>query len=213
MSKWMIILAIFSVVAVIAGYHYYRIQTHWVASADYKKPSHKQAQTLVVSYSRTGNTEAEAKEVAKFFDADLITIQAPAYINDLSGLKQASDDAMAELETTDLIHDPIDLQQYELIILSTPTWWFRPAVPMWVFVNSQQFYGKKVFLMMTGNSRYEPAMIEKFSNRVTEQNGKYLDMLFVQRGRIFWQKSKQEVNAEVSDALLQLNHKWEEILN
>ncbi|WP_017446639.1 flavodoxin family protein [Gayadomonas joobiniege] len=213
MSKWMIILAIFSVVAIIAGYHYYRTQTHWVASDDYKKPSENQAQTLVVSYSRTGNTEAAAKEAAKFFDADLITIQAPAYINDLSGLKQASDDAMAELETTDLIHEPIDLQQYDLIILSTPTWWFRPAVPMWAFVNSQQFYGKKVFLMMTGNSRYEPAMIEKFADRVTAQNGEYLDMLFVQRGRIFWQKSKQEVNAEVSDALSQLNQKWEDILN
>ncbi|EJL6393526.1 hypothetical protein NMR99_000512 [Vibrio navarrensis] len=213
MSKWMIILAIFSVVAIIAGYHYYRTQTHWVASDDYKKPSEKQAQTLVVSYSRTGNTEAAAKEAAKFFDADLITIQAPEYINDLSGLKQASDDAMAELETAKINYDPIDLQQYDLIILSTPTWWFRPAVPMWAFVNSQQFYGKKVFLMMTGNSRYEPAMIEKFADRVTTQNGEYLDMLFVQRGRIFWQKSKQEVNAEVSDALSQLNQKWEDILN
>lgn len=213
MSKWMIILAIFSVVAVMAGYHYYRTQTHWVVSADYKKPSVKQAKTLVISYSRTGNTEAAAKEAAKYFDADLITIQAPAYINDLSGLKQASDDAMAELETAEINYDPIDLQQYDLIMLSTPTWWFRPAVPMWAFVNSQQFYGKKVFLMMTGNSRYEPAMIEKFADRVTTQNGEYLDMLFVQRGRIFWQKSKQEVNAEVSDALSQLNHKWEEILN
>ena len=213
MSKSMIILAVFCLAAIIAGYHYYRTQTYWVSSADYKKPSKKQAKTLVVSYSRTGNTEAVAKEAANFFDADLITIQAPTYINDLSGLKQASDDALVELEITDLIHDPIDLQRYELIILSTPTWWFRPAVPMWTFVNSQQFYGKKVFLMMTGNSRYEPAIIEKFADRVTTQNGEYLDMLFVQRGRIFWQKSKQEVNAEVSDALSQLNHKWEEILN
>lgn len=201
MSKWMVLTVFVGVLGIITAYHYYKTQTHWVSSDVYKKMSSSHAKTLVVSYSRTGNSEAVAKTVAQFFDADLLKIEAPAYINDLKGLKQASDDAMEEVEETEINYEPIDLAQYELIVLSTPTWWFRPAVPMWSFVNIQQFAGKKVLLLMTGNSRYEEPLIRKFADRVTAKNGQYLDLLFIQRGRIYWQKTQQEVNKEVVDVL------------
>lgn len=43
---------------------------------DEKKPM---AKALVVYYSRTANTEAMAKEIAKRFQADLVPIKAEAY--------------------------------------------------------------------------------------------------------------------------------------
>ncbi|GAM64102.1 hypothetical protein JCM19232_3378 [Vibrio ishigakensis] len=37
-------------------------------------------------------------------------------------------------------------------------------------------------------------------------------MLFVQRGRIYWQKTKDEVNVEVREALESHTAQWQEIL-
>ncbi|GAM57553.1 hypothetical protein JCM19231_2672 [Vibrio ishigakensis] len=65
---------------------------------------------------------------------------------------------------------------------------------------------------MTGNSRYEEEKIAKFSTLVETNNGRYLDMLFVQRGRIYWQKTKDEVNVEVREALESHTAQWQEIL-
>jgi hypothetical protein len=65
-----------------------------------------------------------------------------------------------------------------------------------------------VFLLLTGNSRYKQELIEKFSAFVEEKNGKFLGMLFVRRGRIYWQKTPDEVNQEVRDALQIRKNMW-----
>jgi hypothetical protein len=58
-----------------------------------------------------------------------------------------------------------------------------------------------VFLVMTGNSRLKEEVIGKFATLVEKKNGKYLGNFFIRRGRIYWQKTPEEVNEEVRDAL------------
>lgn len=145
LSKVLLIVGVFGFAAAIAGFWYYKTQTDWVESASYAKPTNDPAKVLVVSFSRTGNTEAAAKVAAEYFDADFLKIDAPNYANDLKGLKKASDDAMAEVVSSPISHPPVDLNQYELIILSAPTWWFRPAVPIWSFVENHDFHNKRFF--------------------------------------------------------------------
>ena len=55
--------------------------------------------------------------------------------------------------------------------------------------------------MMTGNSRYKEKFINEFAGLVAKKNGDFLDMLFIRRGRIYWQKTPGEVNQEVQEAL------------
>jgi hypothetical protein len=102
----------------------------------------------------------------------------------------------------------VDLSHYDLIVLCSPTWWFRPAVPLWSFVENHDFAGKPVFLLMTGNSRLKEELIGKFSTLVEEKNGKFLGSLFIRRGRIYWQKTPDEVNAEVRGALGARQRMW-----
>jgi len=48
-------------------------------SKPYKRVAKGSAKTLIVVYSRTGNILGVAKEVARYFDADLLKIDAPLY--------------------------------------------------------------------------------------------------------------------------------------
>jgi len=199
------------VIIVVSFYYFYRTQTVWIESEPYQRTSKEPAKTLVVVYSRTGNTLSAAKEVAKYFDADLLKIDAPQYGRNLKRQSLAAKDADEERTTTPIRHEPVDLNQYDLIFLCSPTWWYRPAVPLFSFVENHDFAGKSVFLIMTGNSRKTDEKTGKFETLVEEKNGNLLDVLFIRRGRIYWQKTPEQVNKEVIDALKERKEMWHRI--
>ncbi|MCP4628048.1 MAG: hypothetical protein GY850_31695 [bacterium] len=201
-KKNLLIVVGFIVMAAAAGLlFFYKTQTSWVESPRYQRVSKSPARTLVVVYSRTGNTLGAGKEAARIFDADLLKITAPQYARTIKGQLLASQHADQEVTTTSIQHDRVDLSNYDLIFLCSPIWWFRPAPPLWSFVENHDFAGKPVFLLMTGNSRLKEELIGKFSALVEEKNGTYLGSLFIRRGRIYWQKTPDEVNEEVRNAV------------
>ncbi len=200
-----------SALLVLAGaglLYFYRTQTTWIDSPPYQRVGKEPARTLVVVYSRTGNTMGAAREVARFFDADMLQIKAPQYARNLKGQMLAGSHADEEVTTTPIEHDPIDLHRYDLIFLCSPTWWFRPAPPMWSFVENHDFAGKSVFLLMTGNSRLKETLTGKFGALVEKKNGRFLETLFLRRGRIYWQKTPDELNEEVREALEARKRMW-----
>ncbi len=171
----------------------------WVKSEPYQRTGDNPATNAVVVYSRSGNTLLAAKELARLHDADLFVVEAPAYPQTFAGQMQASDDASAELQDTNIRHPIIDFRQYQHVILSSPTWWYRPAVPMWAFIDRQNFANSEVFLLLTGNSRYEVAKIAAFGNLVEARNGRFTGYHFIERGRVFWQLSADELRQQVRD--------------
>lgn len=173
----------------------------WSESPAYARTSTEPARVLVVAYSRSGHSLAAAKEAAHYYDADLVQIEAPAYPPTFGGQRKASDDADAEVTTTEIRYPSFSVEHYDLVVLASPTWWFRPAVPLWSFVEETDFAGRPVFLLLTGNSRYEVEQVERFAERVADKNGHLVDHHFIERGRVYWQKSDDEVRAEVRSAL------------
>ncbi len=199
--KILIIVSIITVIAVLLMIWFYRTQTVWIDSEHYERKSNTNAKTLVVVYSRTGNTLSVAKEVAKYYDADLLKIEAPQYGRDIKGQQLAAKHADQEITSTDIKHKKVNLNDYEFIFLCSPTWWYRPAIPMWSFVENHDFANKSVFLIMTGNSRKKDEKTDKFKVLVENRNGNLLDILFVRRGRVFWQKTPEQLNKEVIEAI------------
>ncbi len=61
---------------------------------------------------------------------------------------------------------------------------------------------------MTGNSRMTDERTGKFGVLVEEKNGNFLGMLFIRRGRVFWQKAPDQVNKEILDALREREAMW-----
>jgi len=207
-KRVLIAVGIIVVLAAAGLLFYYRTQTTWIDSPPYQRTSKTPARTLVVVYSRTGNTLAAAKEVARYFDADLLRLEAPQYARTIKGQLLAAQHADEQVTTTPIQHPAVDLSRYDLIFLCSPTWWFRPAPPLWSFVENHDFGGKSAALLMTGNSRFKEELTGKFGALVEEKNGQYLDTLFIRRGRIYWQKTPAQVNQEVRKALKGRQYLW-----
>src|SRR5215203_5618121 len=78
-------------------------------------------------------SEAYARGVARTFNAPIARISAD-YPLDFSGQGKAVSDANAgELPRIEV--GPIDLDQVRRLFLVLPTWMFRPATPLWAYVE------------------------------------------------------------------------------
>ncbi len=208
MTRIKLSLAVATVLVLAVGVQFLCDQMLWVDSPPYVRADGGEARTLVVHYSRTGNTQGAAKEVARYFQADMLQIEAPLYGLTVEGQTLAAKHADERVRTTPIEHEPVDLASYDLVVLCSPTWWFRPAVPLWAFVEKHDFGGTSVFLLMTGNSRLKDEYTQEFAALVAERGGTFLDNLFVRRGRFMWQKSSATVAAEVRRALESREELW-----
>ena len=129
------------------------------------------------------------------FNAPIARIDAD-YPRDFSGQGKAVSDARAQA-LPQIRVEPIDIAPARRVFLVSPTWMFRPATPLWTYVEQADLTGKEVVLVTTGNSRFEQAEIDAFAKRVEAHGGHLVRHVFLRRGRIFWQKSREELLKEV----------------
>ena len=107
-----------------------------VSAAD-KKP-----RIAVVYVSRTGHTRSVAEAVRSMTGADLFHIETVAPYPD------------EYRATTEVVKRPIkplgiNLDQYDVVILGTPTWWHRPAQPLKTWMETVDLTKKFVLTMST----------------------------------------------------------------
>jgi flavodoxin len=206
MNKRWLVLGLVAVLVVLGllGVRFYLDQMTWTDSVPYARRSADDADTLVVHYSRTGNSASAAHAAAASLDADTLRIDAPQYGLTVAGNVLAVEHAEAQLRLTPIEYTPVELSAYTTVVLVSPTWLFRPAVPMWAFVEGQDFHGANVVLVMTGNSRLKTEHVDEFGALVVERGGVFVGNHFIKRGRFWWQKSTDVVDAEIVEALAAL---------
>ena len=126
--------------------------------------------TLVVYYSRSGNTEGIAKQIAESLGADIELIEvAEAYPTDYKALEK-----LAQEETENNVQHPIkplkhQVKDYDRIIVGTPTWWYKMTSPVLTFLSTADFKGKTVVPFMT-NAGW-PGTVIKDMTAIAEKNG------------------------------------------
>ncbi len=163
----------------------------YVPSPEYAPTGAPSRQAAVVYYSRSGHSEAVAREIARLFNAPIAQITAD-YPLSFSGQGKALADARANALPT-IEAEPIDLQPVERVYLVSPTWLFRPATPLWAYVEQTDLTGKEIVLFTTGNSRFEQTEMDAFAKRVAARGGRLIRHVFLRRGRIYWQMSRDEL--------------------
>lgn len=167
----------------------------YVASPAYAPRNKPNLDIAVVYYSRSGHSEAVAREIARMFNAPTARIDADYPLSFTGQAKAISDATAAALPSIRV--GPIDLALARRVFLVSPTWLFRPATPLWAYVEQTDLSGKEVVLVTTGNSRFEQVETDAFAKRVEAHGGRFIDHVFLRRGRIFWQMTRDELLSEV----------------
>ncbi len=172
------------------------------------KSEQKSNRSLVIYFSRTGNTETMAAEIASRYQADAIRFKADEYSATFEGSVKANRDAWNEQRLSAIVPETVDMTNYQLIFLGSPIWWYRPAVPLWTFVEKNDFQGKRIVLFNTFNSRFKDKYITEFKQLVTQRGGEFVDHISVRRGRVFSQIDKDELIKQVRQLLIEREKTW-----
>ena len=165
----------------------------------YEPVSGSDSRVLVVYFSRSGNTELMAMEIAKTYRADLVGLEAEDYRIGFLGWLNALRDSQSQQAV--ITPETLDLARYDTIFIGSPIWWYSPAPPVWQFVQNNDFTGKDVVLFNTFNSRFEQKYIDEFKIQVEARNGRFAKHLYVRRGRMTRQIGPQEMLDQVRQQL------------
>ena len=149
----------------------------------------QRSKTIVIYFSRSGNTEVMAYTIAEVKRGKLINLVAEDYKIGFRGWINAMIDARKT--TTVIKPEKVDLTEYDTLYIGAPIWLYSPAPPVFEFVSKNDLTGKKVILFNSMNSKFEQKYIDKFKNMVEEKRGEFIKHICVNRGRMTQQMSTQ----------------------
>lgn len=155
--------------------------------------------TLVVFFSRSGNTEIMARKIAELKQADILPLQSARNQIGFSGHIEALKDARNT--HADITPKTVDLSRYQTIYIGSPVWLYSPAPQVYEFAKSNDFTGKKVILFNSMNSKFEQKYIDEFANIVRQNGGEFVQHLYIIRGRMGQQMSQEAFLREVENKL------------
>jgi len=205
----LIVAVVFIAVAAIASFVLVQVKDRtYFHSPPYTPKQNNASDVLVIYYSRSGNTEAMAREVARKLNADIVKIEAERYPLDYQGWRNAGNDADDKVTMVQIKPEVVDMEKYRLVFIGSPIWWYRPAPPLWTFVEKNDFTDKNVILFNTFNSRFKSEEIEKFRGQIEKKGGRLIDHIFIRRGRVYFQKSGEQLIGESREIIKEKMKEW-----
>lgn len=136
MRKIVFILSVIIIAAIMTGVYVY------AQSQTLAKGSTMNKKILIAYYSKSGNTREIAREIQSQTGAEMFEIiplnPYPAIYND------AVERAKKEKETDfkPPLKNYIDIEQYDVIFVGTPIWWYTMSSPVKTFMTENNFENK-----------------------------------------------------------------------
>lgn len=114
--------------------------------------------TLIVYYSKTGNTERVANKLATKLGADLEKLVDQKKRHGILGWLMSGRDGMKKAHTN--IDEPSkNPADYDLVILGTPIWGWNITPALRTYMNNHKDHFKKIaFFMTCGSTKMEKIM-------------------------------------------------------
>jgi flavodoxin len=155
---------------------------------------------LIIYYSLSGNTREIALMIKEKTNADIYEIQTEnEYPSSpmiyLTAKKQMNPKNYPKLKNDDMP----DINQYDLIFIGGPVWWYTVPAPLLSFLSQVDFQGKNVISFATHGGNYGK-FFEDFESKI--KNAKVI------RGKEFKKVLKTDKNildTKISDWLINLN--------
>ena len=124
------------------------------------------SKTLVAYFSASGSTARVAKELAQAAGADLYEIK-PAVPYTRADLNWMDKKSRSSVEMNDKSSRPAladrdaNITAYDTILLGFPIWWYVAPTIVNIFLESYDFYGKRIVLFATsGGSGFGKTVAE-----------------------------------------------------
>jgi flavodoxin len=130
--------------------------------------------TVILYYSRTRKTANVAKTLAEEIQADTTEI---VDLKDRMGVVNylgSSVDALRENKTK-IKPENIDLSEYGLVYIGTPTWAAKPAPAIITMIDMCDFKGKDVILFSTMGSSGGKKAIERMKEKIEARGGRMVN--------------------------------------
>ena len=126
--------------------------------------------TLILYYSRTGNTRVACEALQKELDCEILEIKD---MKNRAGGWGFFTSAIGSLFGTHTKIDPahIDLTPYNVVIISSPIWAGKLSTAIRTFIAENRFDGKKVVLFTTTNVFEKEGSKNKAKKMVMQSGG------------------------------------------
>jgi flavodoxin len=137
-----------------------------------------QGKTLILYYSRSGNTRAACEALQKELGADIQEIQD---LNSRKGFWAGT--GMLKIfmgMQTDIEPATVDFSPYDRIIVSAPIWAAQFGLAMRTFVERSSFAEKDVIIFITADSFIEEKYQQKHKDLVAASKGRVAGYFQVQ---------------------------------
>ena len=123
---------------------------------------------LIVYYSwSNGNTERIAKKLQSVAGGDLLKIEtAVPYSGSYNDVVDQGQREVTQGYEPELKPISADIDDYDIIAVGTPTWWYTMAPAVKTFLHAQNFTGKTVVPFMT-NGGWPGHVIKDMKNACT----------------------------------------------
>jgi flavodoxin len=159
-----------------------------ISEAGASEEPEQEAETLIVFYSKTGNTKAACQIIKKAYDADVVEIKD--LVDRFSTWGSITGMIYSLLGWhTDIKPETIDVSPYGRLVIGTPIWGgtFPPAVR--TLVETSNLKGKAVAIFSTSTEVINKKYQDEMKATVTAANGDVVGYFQVQ--------AEREVNGEM----------------
>ncbi len=158
--------------------------------------------TLILYYSKTGNTRAACEALQKETGADIREIKD---LNSRQGFGAAT--GMLKIfmgMQTDIEPASVDFAPYDRLIISTPIWAAQFGLAMRTFIERNSFAGKDVIIFITSDSFIEEKYQQKHKDLVAASKGRVAGYFQVQAADLVDGKKVPRTKEKIVEDALKL---------
>ena len=164
--------------------------------------------TVILYYSRTRKTALVAKTLAEGIQADTVEIVDMKDRMGVLNYMTSSIDALRENKTI-IKPESVDLDQYGLLYIGTPTWAGKPAPAIITLIDQCHLQGKDVILFATSGGRGNTQVIKRMKEKIEARGGRMVNSFTIKTGN----KDMEELAKDTWKIIEQLDLKTYGIIN
>ncbi|MGL6197012.1 MAG: flavodoxin [Thermoguttaceae bacterium] len=137
---------------------------------------------LTLYFSHSGNTKRVAEAIQKQVGGDIFELKTvESYPANYDTVVYQAKKELAENFRPKLREIAINLNNYDMILIGSPVWWYTIAPPIMTFLSQHDFSGKTIAPFVThggGGASGSFADVKKLAPRATVTDGIALPMRY-----------------------------------